>query len=118
MSSAVLFGNIVGSLGNKDMDIFGFFFKSSKSIYFSVVSNENNFSVWEYYNDRTYKPIHNAKAFDGYKSAEDIFDSIVIDKNYKSVHLTSCIVPPYNKTQTLSKNKVKYYQNLLQEKGA
>lgn len=82
-----LFGNeFVDDLNNKSHSIGWYFWMSdSGKSYLASEKSDGSIAVWNFTDERKWKPIHNAPAFDSYAKAEKVFDEVKFSNDGKEI---------------------------------
>ena len=89
-TKAVKFAYMLKSLKNSTFNIKWYFWLNENRAY--LAQNPENLSIWEFTNERLWKPIHNASAFDGYIGAKNSFDKTDLSLDKKSITLGNALV--------------------------
>jgi subtilisin family serine protease len=84
---SVKFAYILNRLKNNTFNIGWYFWADREKAY--LMSNPKNPSIWEFTNDRAWRPMHNASDFDGYNGKEKIFNNISISSDLKKIYFGS-----------------------------
>jgi len=92
-------------LNNKSFDIGWHFWTTDDGTGYLAskkYGKNNKISVWEFTQERKWKPVHNADSFDGYEEAEEIFDNVELNNNSTNISfgLSSSEKPNSNTTTT------------------
>ena len=72
---------LLNHISNSRIIIQYFYWNIDDNLYLAKDRGDNNISIWNYTNNRKWRPLHNTEAFDGFEKAPIVFDNISIKKN-------------------------------------
>jgi hypothetical protein len=81
-----------------------YFYIHVGSVYFLVNKNANGVSIWNFTNQKEWRPVHNVQAFDGYDAASESFDNINFDFANGTISIGN-IIANANELTSLIANK-------------
>jgi hypothetical protein len=72
--------NLISNIKEKTIKMQYYFIKSGKNNFFLInIKTDNTFNIWNFTKNKKWKPVHNAKANDGFAKAENKISSLFFD---------------------------------------